>query len=288
MAMELPGDGRDQDRTASEARKWVAPVIVGAILLFILASRLPAISESSFVNRTGIATMLVCAGTEEDPAFPAAQRGISDEARARAAWLFAREMRCKGRDDAARLAIRISLEASDARLEVMRVAAPFDLDLASLAATTYPTRADAHFWHGDAAVKAQQWELAKEAYRRGLAIKGSEASAWLALGDLHAGAGDTQAASEAYDSACRYGDPGLHGCMRAGDLYRKLGRHELAAQRYGEALRQAANRDLPYVLNLAKSLVSEGKTGEAQPYLQMLAERGSPEAQQMLKRLQQP
>lgn len=286
--MTISEESGESGPEPSTLRRWLSPGIVAAVLLLALASRLPTISESSFVNRTAIATMLICAGTEEDPAFPAAQRGISDEARARVAWLFAREMSCKGRDDAARLAMRISLEASDARLEVMRVAAPFDLELASLAAAAYPMRAEAHFWHGDAAMNAQQWELAKEAYRRGLAIEESEASAWLALGDLYAGAGDTKEAGEAYDTACRYRDPGLHGCVRAGDLYRKLGRHELAARRYHEALRQAANRDLPYVLGVARSLAAEGNTGEAIPYLQALAERGSPEAQQMLKELQQP
>ncbi len=68
-------------------------------------------------------------------------------------------------------------------------------------------------------------------YRRGLRLSPGDGAAWLALADLLRYS-DPAAAEEAYLQACRHGDPGANGCLRAGTLAEARGDTATAIEYY--------------------------------------------------------
>jgi tetratricopeptide (TPR) repeat protein len=205
-----------------------------------------------------------------------------------ASWLKLMEVRCTGSDQEARGVMREVLAASDARLGAIRSMAQYDTDLAGFAAATYPNRAEAHFWLGDASAKQGDSAGAIQAYERGLALQNTDGNIWMALGTAYEARGDLQAAVGAYDQACRWVDTGSNGCSSSGEIYQQMGLYELAAERYQASIKQIGYTWLPSEQGLVTALIALGRINEAIPHLTILAANGSIEAQETLRQLQGP
>lgn len=98
----------------------------------------------------------------------------------------------------------------------MAALAPKDIELARKAIAAQPDDAAGYFWLAPAlAVDAPDEAIAL--YRQGLELSPADGHRWLALAELLEPR-DQTAALEAYLQACRHGDPGANGCLRAGGL----------------------------------------------------------------------
>jgi tetratricopeptide (TPR) repeat protein len=77
---------------------------------------------------------------------------------------------------------------------------------------------------------------ALEDLRRGLALNPKDSRRWTLAGDLLTQAGDLPGALEAYLTACKTGDAGYNGCLRAGGTAEKLGDYQAAMLYYRMSL----------------------------------------------------
>ena len=100
--------------------------------------------------------------------------------------------------------------------EYMAALAPEDVELARTAIAARPESAAGYFWLAPA-LAADAPDEAIALYRRGLELSPSDGHRWLALAELLEPR-DQTAALAAYLQACRHGDPGANGCLRAGGL----------------------------------------------------------------------
>jgi tetratricopeptide (TPR) repeat protein len=82
-----------------------------------------------------------------------------------------------------------------------------------------------------AALSADAPAEAIDLYRTGLQLSPHDGHRWLALAELLE-PGDPAAALEAYLQACRNGDPGANGCLRAGSLAEGDGDFSAAIEYY--------------------------------------------------------
>ncbi|MCB8935588.1 MAG: O-antigen ligase family protein [Candidatus Promineofilum sp.] len=98
----------------------------------------------------------------------------------------------------------------------MAVLAADDVTLARQAIETEPENAAGYFWLASA-VAAGDPQQAISLYQAGLELAPTDAHRWLALAELLE-PNDPAAALDAYLLACRNGDPGANGCLRAGSL----------------------------------------------------------------------
>lgn len=194
--------------------------------------------------------------------------------------------RCQGDEARQDEAWRRLLAASKARLDVARAARPQDAGLARLATEQYPKLAIAHFWLGDALREAGNGNAAIAAYEAGLALDPTAALIWDHLGRLYQDAGALEEAVQAFDQACHHVDRGKNGCLRAAGLYLQWSMYEEAANRYQTSLQQLPGYG-PAHRGIAKALLALGRTEEALPHLQALADRGDEQAQQTLRELTQ-
>lgn len=132
--------------------------------------------------------------------------------------------------------------------EYMAVLAPDDVELARSAIAAQPEGAAGYFWLAPA-LAADAPEESIALYRQGLELAPADGQRWLALADLLEPR-DKAAALQAYLQACRNGDPGANGCLRAGSLaeadgdlsaaidYYRLSKWEGALSRADELERQ--------------------------------------------------
>jgi predicted Zn-dependent protease len=256
--------------------------VTAVLLVIVLRGR--AWLDDAILNRQAIAVARLCANGER--ATPdGLLLGQSESVSAQVTWLRASAAYCQGDEAAARDAWQQMLAASDARLPALRANAPQDVDLARAAAALYPENPIAQFWLGDALLQQGDAPGAIQAYEGGLAQDGTNANTWLVVGELYEGVGDWETAVSAYDQACYYVDRGKNGCPRAGRLYLAHDQYELAAQRFQDSLEQLPHWP-PAQKGLAEALIALGKSDEAIPYLQRLAENGDAEARQTLNQLQ--
>jgi tetratricopeptide (TPR) repeat protein len=253
-----------------------------AIALLLLGWHLPGLLESFQLNRLAIASVSGC-GQNKPPTGLEITGTITP---AKAAWLKVIQTRCSGDDIKIRAAMSEELAVSDARLDSIYATARYDVAMARFAATTYPKLAETQFWLGDSLDRQGDTAGAILAYEHGLALQDSDANVWMTVGTLYEEKGDLQAAVKAYDQACRWEDRGANGCPSAGDIYLKLGQYQLAVERYQAAIEQVGHTWPPAEKGIVTALMALGRTKEAIPHLQILAARGSAEAQQMLQQIQ--
>lgn len=194
--------------------------------------------------------------------------------------------RCQGDEARQEEAWRQLLLASGARLDVARAARPQDAGLARLAAAQHPEMAIAHFWLGDALREEGNAKAASAAYEAGLALDPTAALIWDHVGRLYQDGGDLEKAVQAFDQACYHVDRGKNGCLRAAGLYLQWDMYEEAANRYRTSLQQLPGYG-PAHRGIAEALLALGRTEEALPHLQALADRDDEQAQQTLRELTQ-
>ncbi|HMA33564.1 MAG TPA: tetratricopeptide repeat protein [Chloroflexia bacterium] len=256
--------------------------LLAAGVLLLLALRAPSLAHSLVRNQVAIAGVAACGQPPLLALDPApAGRAAPDQG----AWLAFAQARCRGDSAAVRAAGHDLLATAATRLDLVRVVAPTDSDLADFAARRYPDQAAAQFWLGDARAAHNDPPGAIAAYVRGLAIQPADAETWMALGHLYAAQGDEAATAKAYGQACYYVDHGKNGCLLAGQLDLKLGQYAPAAEAYRRVLQQLGTAPA-YEQGLVTALLALGRTDEAIPYLRSLAAGGSTDAQQTLDRLQ--
>lgn len=122
------------------------------------------------------------------------------------------------------------LDCSGDYIGYMSVLAGDDVALARRAIAAQPDRAAGYFWLA-AAVGGTDPDAAIELYRHGLRIAPEDGHRWLALAELQEPQ-DQPAALESYLQACRNGDPGANGCLRAGALAEAGGDVQAAIRYY--------------------------------------------------------
>lgn len=124
-----------------------------------------------------------------------------------------------------------AVQCNPQRVVSLSLLYPNDLDFARQVNATQPASAEGWFWLAEL-VAATQPQEALEHLRRGLAINPQDSRRWTLVGDLLTQAGDLPGALEAYLMACKTGDAGYNGCLRAGGTAEKMGDYEAAIRYY--------------------------------------------------------
>jgi tetratricopeptide (TPR) repeat protein len=106
-----------------------------------------------------------------------------------------------------------------------------DLEFARQVNAAQPESAEGWFWLAELFM-ADQPQQALEYLRRGLALNPDDSRRWTLAGDLLTQAGDLPGAMQAYLMACKTGDAGYNGCLRAGGTAEKMGDYEAAVRYY--------------------------------------------------------
>ncbi len=260
--------------------KRVGPL---AALILLALVRLPDMVGYGQVNQYAVAAVNSCYAGKV--ATMTSLNGLPASLQMQAAWLKAGAARCRGDAKGEQAAMSDMLAASDARLDLARLANPNDASLAALAASRYPHRADAHFWLAQALTERGDVDGAISEYKKGSALQGPNTDIWMTVGDLYQRKGNLRGAAAAYDQACLQANSDKNGCRRAGQVYLKLGENQLAADRLQKCLNQIGYTWLPVERELVSALYSMGRTKEAVPHLRVLAEHGSADAKEKLKQL---
>jgi hypothetical protein len=126
---------------------------------------------------------------------------------------------------------------SPAHWRFMRSSCPRDTKLAEAALAADAQNAEAHFWLS-AALEESDPVRSIALLRSGLALDPGAGTEWLRLGDAiskRAGGASLEEAMTAYGNACRNGDPGANGCVRAGGIAEELGRATEALHYYQQS-----------------------------------------------------
>lgn len=113
------------------------------------------------------------------------------------------------------------LSCSGRYLPMMVSLAAGDSALARAATVAQPANATGYFWLA-AQLRESAPEEAIELYRRGLVYAPTAGISWQYLGDLLVET-DLEGAKLAYLMACRNGDPGANGCLRAAGVAQRQG-----------------------------------------------------------------
>lgn len=111
---------------------------------------------------------------------------------------------------------------------------PESVELAELAVQSNNKNAEGHFWLSRALEQSDP-DRSLTLLRSGLALAPDAGREWLRLGEAltaDGGKGTMEDALTAYGNACRHGDPGANGCVRAGGLAEQLGRSTEALHYY--------------------------------------------------------
>jgi tetratricopeptide (TPR) repeat protein len=270
-------------RTRYLSRRALLLILLTVSLLAVaLAPRLVSAAQR---NRLARQTAILCQQPGGDE-LPVARSGATWlEAVRETAWFEAALARCRDDEATARLHWAAGLQHSPRRLDAIRAAAPFDLELARLTADLYPDNPDAHFWLAEAYREQGDAVAAITAYEAGLALTPGDGLTWRILGDLYRDAGyDWQTVAQTYDRACFRFDIGGNGCLRAGRLYLEHEQYDIAADRYRQSLQQIPGFARAHQ-GAAAALLAQGKTTEARPHLQTLADQGNDWAREQLREL---
>lgn len=137
------------------------------------------------------------------------------------------------------------VELSERRVELVAFQRPQDLALSRSAVERHGQSCTAWHWRGHALILDDPL-AAERAWLRGSALCPERARLHLDLARLRRGRGALLQAVEAYDLACRHGDPGANACWAGGRLAEQIGLGtETALAFYGrsrlpEARRRAA------------------------------------------------
>ena len=197
----------------------------GAVLLVAAASAfaLP-------VNRAG----QLAAATLVDPTTDNATKDMAIGALAsqncRARWYEGLVYHEAGDADGRTGAWAKLLACSDRYMGYMAVLVPNDVDLARQAIDAQPRSPAGYFWLAPA-IAADDRDEAVALYRQGLELAPHDGRRWLALAELLEPQ-DEEAALKAFLQACRNGDPGANGCLRAGSLAEARGDMTAAIEYY--------------------------------------------------------
>ena len=114
--------------------------------------------------------------------------------------------------------------------EYMAVLAPIDIELARAAIVAQPESAAGYFWLAPA-LAAEAPDEAITLFQQGLELSPTDGQRWLALAELLE-TRDQAAALDAYLQACKNGDPGANGCLRAGGVAEAQGDVTAAIEYY--------------------------------------------------------
>jgi tetratricopeptide (TPR) repeat protein len=243
------------------------------VFLILILLSLPWLAGGWDSNRDGLRAMAICTGTASalPPEQPFFRGGLA---------------RCTANEAEIHSAYRMTVVEADARLNVLRAALPFDVEMAQAAVEAHPEEANAHFWLGEALRQAGDMLRAIPAYEAGLTLNPTNGEEWDNLGRLYEAAGDWERAVQAFDQACHYVDQGKNGCPNAARLYMQHELYEQAIVRYMDTLEQLPG--YPVALRgLADALIALERSEEAIPYLETLAAGGDSEAQALLEQLQE-
>lgn len=213
--------GRLQIEWSNPARLLFAGGVV--LVLAISAVALP-------VNRAGQLAAHIMLDPVADVGASTAALGELSAENCSARWYEGLVRHMNGDSDGRGAIWRDLLGCSDDYTGYMSVLAADDVALARHAVAVQPNSAASHFWLA-AAVSADTPAEAIELYRTGLRLSPHDGHRWLALAELLE-PGEPAAALEAYLQACRNGDPGANGCLRAGSLAEGDGNFAAAIEYY--------------------------------------------------------
>jgi tetratricopeptide (TPR) repeat protein len=251
-------------------------------LLLLLAWRIPSIVQALAINQAAVNATLFCGRTSDN----AAAQQVGTDQVGYLSWFRLAEARCAREDGGTSVALRDALSWSSARMNVLRVIAPTNVSLADLAVRTYPGNANAYFWLAEILVSKQDVQAAMQTYESGLALEGTDANAWEAVGHLYEATGDLDAAVGAYDQACHYVDHGKNGCGAAARLHMALGQYDKALESYKRVVEQIPYYPVATKLRPVDSFLKVGRTAEAVEYLRYLLDHGISEARPLLEQLE--
>jgi tetratricopeptide (TPR) repeat protein len=252
-----------------------------SLAFFSLAAliRSPQLYTGAILNQLAVQTVHSCTDAK-----PVTLGPVEDGSQF--LYLAGRLAQCQGRDDRAKALWSQMLAQTAMRMDLVRATWPWDVILARLATEMYPEQATASFWLGDALREEGDAIGAIAAYEAGLQLEPTAALVWDRVGRLYEDVGDPEKAVHAYDRACYYVDRGKNGCLHAGRVYLELNKYEEAADRYRTSLQQLPDYATAR-RGLIEALLALGRTEEALPHLQALADRGDEQAQQTLRELTQ-
>lgn len=252
-------------------------LILIAIAIALLLRRIDTIRNNSFINQSAINTVMTCMGQNQRKAD--FSNNISHlEIGWRYYWLQGLQSKCLGDEKRTKDYFVEMMKSSDEALELLRIAYPYDYLLARLAVDLYKDTPEAYFWLGDSLVSENNEEGAILAYEYGLALDPTNGDAWFSLGQLYGSERGWEEALRAFDQTCIYRDRNKNGCPRAGQLYLAHGFYEQAADRYQRSLELIGYSWPPAEKGLIEALLALGRTEEAIPHLEILAESGDGEA----------
>ncbi|HNB51566.1 MAG TPA: tetratricopeptide repeat protein [Anaerolineales bacterium] len=216
-------------------------------------------------------------------------------------WAFfvAGSAYCLGNVKAQKTAYQVAIFEPEPRLDIARSALPYDVEMAQAAVQAHPEQAQAYFWLGEAiteyfriidtgSIPVEPLSVTKvdaiHAYEEGVLLDPKNGEEWDNLGRLYEAEGLWENAVEAYNQACFYVDHGKNGCVNAGRVYLDHQMYEQALSRYLDSINQLPTYS-PSLWGAAKVYIALERTGEAIPYLQVLAEQGDVEAKQLLSQI---
>lgn len=188
----------------------------GALALVLVSSAL-----ALPVNRAGQLATYSMVDPAADVGVTSGSIGELAAGSCRAGW-YEGVVRHYSGDSAGRgAAWRNLLDCSDKYTGYMAVLAADDTELARHAIIAQPLSPAGYFWLASSISAANPGE-AIERYKQGLMFAPEDGHRWLALADLLEPR-DQAAALDAYLMACRNGDPGANGCLRAGTIVESTG-----------------------------------------------------------------
>lgn len=199
--------GRRQMAWSNRARAALA----GAVFLVLLVS-----VAAWPVNRAGQLATHVLLDPAADVAATRAALSELSAGNCRARWYVGLVQNMAGDGPGRDAAWSGLLDCSTAYTGYMAVLAADDTALARQAIESEPENAAGYFWLASAVATADPRQAIK-LYEAGLEFAPTDAHRWLALAELLE-PNDPTAALDAYLLACRHGDPGANGCLRAGSL----------------------------------------------------------------------
>jgi tetratricopeptide (TPR) repeat protein len=124
-----------------------------------------------------------------------------------------------------------AIQCNPQRVELLAALFADDLDFARQVNAAQPGNAEGWFWVAGL-IAADQPQKALAHYRQGLALDPEDSRRWTFVGDLLTQDGDLAGALEAYLMACKTGDAGYNGCLRAGATAEKMGDYAAAIRYY--------------------------------------------------------
>ena len=107
-------------------------------------------------------------------------------------------------------------------LPLFRQQQPTSNALSAHAKSRWPDEPLACFWLSES-LETEDAERSVEILREGLVLDPAAGREWIRLGEMLQNTGDSEGALLAYGNACRNGDPGANGCIRAGAISEELG-----------------------------------------------------------------